>query len=394
MNRIAFVIPWYGDTIRGGAESECNKLAHCLQEAGIQVEVLSTCVKEAVNDRGINNMPAGVTVESGITVRRFKVKPQNKERYGPSLQKIYRGDVFSAEDEKAYLEEDINSPDMYDFIEKHNKDYDWFIFIPYLYPPSYFGRMRCLDNAVSIPCLHDEGFARMTAMKECMSSFRKMIFLSKPESDLANSLYDLSTVDTAGLGAYVDSGWEDTADPEAFRRKYDIKNDFILCAGRKDPGKKTDMLQDYFCRYIEEHPEYDIKLVFIGGGEWVIPDEYQDRIIDLGFVSAEDKYNAYAAALALCNPSFMESFSIVIMESWLAKRPVFVSEQCKVTANFCVESNGGLYFDDFNVFCGCMDFMMENREIIDQMGINGYEYVQSHFTKKAIQHKYIEFLQK
>ena len=59
---IAFVIPWYGDNIRGGAEAECNQLAHCFQDAGVAVEVLTTCVKEAADDRGINTLPQGKSI--------------------------------------------------------------------------------------------------------------------------------------------------------------------------------------------------------------------------------------------------------------------------------------------------------------------------------------------
>ncbi len=389
---IAFVIPWYGDDIRGGAESECNQLAHCFVEAGLSVEVLATCVREAADDRGTNNMPEGMTVESGITVRRFPVKDRDVERYNPANLKLFRNEPVTVEEELAYLEEDINSPKMYEYIREHRDDYEMFIFIPYLYPPSYFGSMECPDNAVIIPCLHDEGYAYMQLMKERMPHFKKMIFLSKPESDLAHELYDLSNVKTAVLGAYVESGWEDEVDAEAFRKKFHIHDDFILCAGRKEPGKMTDQLRDFYIRYKEKHPECTLKLVYIGGGKIDIPETYKEEIIDLGFVDLKDKHDAFAAAYVLCNPSHFESFSIVIMESWLAKRPVLVSEVCKVTTNFCLESNGGLYFDNYPVFEGCMDYFLTHREEAAQMGRNGFEYVQNNFVKNVIQKKYIDFL--
>lgn len=392
MKPIAFVIPWYGDDIRGGAESECNQLAHCLQEAGVPVEVLATCVKEAADDRGVNTLPEGESIESGIKVRRFPVKKRNVERYNPANLKLFKNQKVTREEELAYMEEDINSPKMYAYIREHQKDYEMFIFMPYLYPPAYFGAMECPDNAVSIPCLHDEGYAYMQLMKEQMPRYKKMIFLAKPESDLAHELYDLSQVKTAVLGAYVESGWEDELNPEAFREKFRIYDDFILCAGRKEPGKKTDQLRDFFIRYREKHPESRMKLVFIGGGRLDIPEKYKDEIIDLGFVDLEDKHNAFAAAYILCNPSYFESFSIVIMESWLAKRPVLVSEHCKVTANFCLESNGGLYFDSYPVFEKCMEYLTAHRDIADEMGQNGYKYVQENFVKDVIQKKYIEFL--
>lgn len=389
---IAFVIPWYGDDIRGGAESECNQLAHCLAEAGLQIEVFATCVREAADDRGKNTLPEGVSIESNILVRRFPVKKRDVERYNPANLKLFRNEPVSLDEEWAYLEEDINSPKMYSYISEHREDYEMFIFIPYLYPPTFFGSKECPDNAVIIPCLHDEGYAYMELMRERMSQFKKMIFLSKPESDLAHNLYNLQNVKTAILGAYVGSGWEDSVDPQSFREKFGIYDDFILCAGRKEPGKKTDELRDYFIRYKESHPECKLKLVYIGGGEIKIPEKHKNEIIDLGFVDIKDKHDAFSAAFVLCNPSHFESFSIVIMESWLAKRPVLVSEICKVTTNFCLESNGGLYFDSYPVFEGCIDYFLKHRDETNTMGQNGYHYVQANFVKKVIQEKYINFL--
>lgn len=391
MRPIAFVIPWYGDDIRGGAEAECNHLAHCLMEMGIFVEVLTTCVREASADRGRNTLASGTSDESGITVRRFKVRERNVERYNKANEKLYYNRPFSLQDELAYLEEDINSPDLYKYIRLNKENYEYFIFMPYLYGLTYFGSLECQDNAVLIPCLHDESYAYMEHMKERLSKFKGMIFLSEPEAQLASKLYHLENVKTAVLGAYVESGWEENCDPDHFRRKHGINDDFILFAGRKDAGKKVDELVRYYIGYKKVNPDTKVKLVMIGGGVVTIPEEYQSDIIDLGFVSAEDKHNAFAAASILCNPSHFESFSIVIMESWLAQTPVLVSKHCNVTTNFCRESNGGLYYDSFSVFCGCLDYLLNSQASAKQMGQNGYKYVTKHFIKSRIGEKYIEF---
>jgi glycosyltransferase involved in cell wall biosynthesis len=111
----------------------------------------------------------------------------------------------------------------------------------------------------------------------------------------------------------------------------------------------------------------------------------------LGFVSVEDKHNAFAAAEFLCNPSWFESFSLVIMESWLAKRPILVSEHCAVTTNFCHETNGGLYYNNYREFRECIIYLRENKETGDRMGENGFEYVMEHFTHKKIAQNYLDF---
>ena len=392
MKPIAFVIPWYGDNIQGGAETECNHLAHCFLDSGVKVEVLTTCVKKASDNRGKNTMSPGIAEESGVLVRRFKVRKQSKYRFDRVNKKISNNIPVTAEEERIYAEEDINSPAMYRYIRENRNNYELFIFMPYLYGPTYNGSRECQDNCVMIPCFHEESNAYMNITKECAARFKGMIFLSNPEAELAYKLYDLSKVKTAVLGAYVESGWEDSCSPQAFREKYNIQDDFILYAGRKDSGKKADELVKFFLRYKKMHKKEKLKLVMIGGGKLEIPGGFESEVIDMGFVSIEDKHNAFAASLFLCNPSYFESFSIVIMESWLAKRPVIVSEHCAVTTNFCQENNGGLYYDNFGTFCRCLDFMLTNKEIANQMGENGYHYVIDNFTHDVISAKYLDFL--
>ena len=392
MKPVAFVIPWYGDDIKGGAESECNQLAHLFLEKHIPVEVLTTCVKQASDDRGTNTLPEGSHMESGVCVRRFPVKKQNMEKLVPANLKLFHNEPVTPEEEKNYLEEDINSPAMYRFIRENRDHYHCFIFLPYLYGITYSGSAECLEKAVMIPCLHDEGYAHMELIRKRMEEIKKIIFLSRPEQELAEKLYDLSGAKREVIGAYVESGWESHVNPSSFRTKYRITDPFLLCAGRKESGKKTDMLLDYYL-YYQKKKKSRLKLVFIGGGNITIPDDSRKDVLDLGFVSLQDKYDAMASCLALCNPSFFESFSIVIMESWLAGRPVLVSEQCKVTADFCRESNGGLWFDSYGLFEGCVDYLLSHPDEANQMGRNGQHYVHTHFTKDAVFPKYMDFLE-
>lgn len=392
MKPIALVIPWYGDDIRGGAEQECNYLAHALQDAGADVEVLTTCVKDASADRGTNTIKPGLYTESGIKVRRFKVRKRDESAFIKSNSKIYNNENFTLDDEAVYFKEDINSPDMYEYIRNNKDNYKCFIFIPYMYGVTFNGSTECEEKSVIIPCLHDESYAYMNVLKEKMPKFKGMIFLSKPESDLAHSLYDISNTKTAILGGGLDTEWYADCKPDDFKNKYKIQDDFILFAGRKDAGKKADQLRDFFIKYKIRNPESTLKLVYIGGGDLAIPQEYKKEIFDLGFVSIEDKHDALAAAKFLCNPSYFESFSIVIMESWVAKRPVLVSEHCEVTKNFCLETNGGLYYRNYQEFELCINYLLENSDIADAMGENGFEYVMNNFTHEKIAKKYIVFI--
>lgn len=394
MKPIALVIPWYGDDIIGGAEKECNYLAHSLKAKGQEIEVFTTCVKDATCDRGKNIIAPGVYTESGILVRRFPVREsRNIREYTKANQNIYDNN-FSKEDEKIYFEEDINSDAMYKYIAENKDNYRAFIFIPYMYGITFNGSYNCPDNCILIPCLHDESYAYMEILKEKMKSYKGMIFHAKPEYELAEKLFDLNNVKTAVLGEGIDTEWYQECNGDSFREKYNIWDEFILFAGRKDSGKKADELINFYLKYRQENKDSKLKLVLLGGGKLLveIPIQYTKDVIDLGFVSVEDKHNAFAACTIFCNPSYFESFSLVIMESWIAKRPVLVSEHCAVTSNFCLETNGGLWYSNYPEFRECVNYMLNNADIADIMGGNGFKYVMDNFTHEKVAEKYLKFI--
>ena len=208
------------------------------------------------------------------------------------------------------------------------------------------------------------------------------------EYNLAKSIYNLSNIDAKVLGLGVDTNTIGNA--EKFREKYNIKSDFIIYAGRKDAAKNVDMLINYYSAYKYRNP-VDLKMVLIGGGDAGIPKYLKEEIIDLGFVSVQDKYDACAAASLLCQPSVNESFSFVIMESWLCGRPVMVHDKCPVTKEFVIKSNGGLYFGNYLEFEGCLNYLISNPEQADIMGKLGRKFVMDNFNWDVIVKRYTEY---
>jgi glycosyltransferase involved in cell wall biosynthesis len=115
---------------------------------------------------------------------------------------------------------------------------------------------------------------------------------------------------------------------------------------------------------------------------------------DLGFVPAQDKYDAMSAALFLCQPSKNESFSLVIMESWLCGKPVLVHAACAVTKDFAQRAEGGLYFNNYFEFEGCVRWLETHPEAAEQLGQNGREFVVANFDWNVVMKKYLAFFQK
>ena len=385
MKKLGFVIPWFGEKIPGGAEMELRGLTSHMAAAGIELEILATCVKEFSADWNVNYYPEGVEIINGVTVRRFPVRKRDTAAFDAVNCKLMHGLRVSAKDEEIYAREMVNSPALYEYMREHQDEYQVFVMIPYMFGTTYYGSLVCPEKTVLIPCLHNESYAYMKIFREAYSKIAGMIFHARPEADLAAKLYDLSGVDARVLGEGIDTDLQ--GEPQRFRDKYKISSPFVLYAGRKDAGKNVDTLVKYFAEYKKRH-DTDLKLVLIGGGEIGIPEECKDEILDLGFLPIQDKYDAYTAALCLCQPSTMESFSLVVMESWLAHRPVLVHGRCDVTRHFASASNGGLYFDGYFEFEGCVDYLLAHPEIADRMGENGRAFASGNFAWDVIVEKY------
>lgn len=365
-------------------------LAEHLHCAGNDIEILTTCVEKFNSDWNVDYYKEGIEFINEVQVRRFKIRKRNVRLFDEINDKLMKNLSVSYAEEELFLKEMVNSPDLYDYIGEHYEDYGVFAFTPYMFGTTFFGIQRCMDKAVLIPCLHDEGYAFMEHFKENFSKVRGMAFLSEPEYIFAHQIYDLRNVCTSVLGTGLDT--QILSDQERFRNKYGIRSPFILYAGRKDAGKNVPLLISYFRKYKLKN-ETDLKLILMGGGKIEIPQDMVHEIYDLEFVPAQDKYDACAAAEFLCNPSRYESFSLVIMESWLCGRPVVVFAGCEVMVNFVMESNGGLYFNNYSEFEACVNYISSHKEESDRMGRNGREFVISNFDWNIVVEKYKEFFE-
>jgi glycosyltransferase involved in cell wall biosynthesis len=387
--KVAFVIPWYGD-IPGGAEDACKRTAENLKMRGVDVEVLTTCAKEFLSDWNNNFYKEGVYEVDGITVRRFKLRLRETHLFNRINYKLMHNKKVSPQEEVQFITEMINSNNLYKYITDNKSKYDYFIFIPYMFGTTYFGTKVCPEKSILIPCLHDESYAYMNIYKEMFENVKGIIFLSEKECELAESLFDLNSKKRITLGGGVDT--DISYNGKRFLDKYGIEKDFMLYAGRKDMGKNVPQLIEYFSRYKRETND-EFKLILIGSGTVRTPVEYKNDIIDLGFVPKQDKYDAYAASTILCQPSLNESFSIVMMESWLCGTPVLVNAGCEVTKDHCIKCNGGLYFGNYEEFKECIKFFLHNSEAAQKMGMNGRKYVIDNYSWNIITTRYKHIFQ-
>lgn len=391
MQKIGFVIPWYGENEPGGIERELRELAAQLQLAGMEVEVLTTCVKDFRGDWNQNYYAAGTAVVEDIQVRRFPVHRRDASAFQRIQRKLAQGGRLSLTEEQAYVEESINSPLLYEYLRAAADEYAFFVFLPYSFGTTYFGMQSCPEKAVLLPCFQEEPTLYLRLFRQEYVHARGVIYHALPEMELAGRVYDFTATEQICIGCGMETQIQ--ANAETFRRTYQVEDPFILYVGRKDAEKNVPMLLRYFAEF-KRRQETSLKLVLIGDGIADIPVSIREDVYDLGYLSQQDKYHAMAAAEMFCQPSRQERFSAVVMESWLCGRPALVNAHCAVTRDAAHQSNGGLYFRDYFEFEGSILYLLSHPEIAKQMGESGKAFVQSHFPWKIIVEQYRAFFEK
>ena len=382
--RIAFVVPRYGVDSAGGAEALARGVAEHLAADGNEITVLTTCARDHFTWK--NYYRPGETTLGGVRLHRFPVDERiRQEEFASIQQRIASGTEVSRDEEEAWIRGSVHSRPLYDYIERRRGDFDCLVFIPYLFGTTWAGSRIAPEKSVIIPCLHDEPYARLGIFREMFGAVRGVIFNSDPERELAEELFGLG----AGRAAVAGMGIEPRPAyrPERFRRKFRVRDPFLIYAGRRERGKNTPLLVEYFRLFKKQNPG-DLALVLLGTGEVEIDPWLRRDVRDLGYVREDLKHDGYAASLALCQPSLNESFSIVVMEAWLAGAPCLVHGDCAVTSFHCVRSNGGLPFRDYYHFEESVLLLLERPELRGALAAGGRRYVEREYSWAAVMARY------
>lgn len=380
---IAFIVPRYGMDILGGAESLTRIVAEHLNKNNVNVEVLTTCAKDHFT--WDNYYKPGVYNINGVTVKKFEVNARNSKLYDEINNRIGMNQVVSEEEEETWIKESVNSNSLLNYIRESCDKYDFLIYIPWVFGTSYWGVDICPEKSLLIPCLDTSPYARLKIYRAMFKKCKGIIYNTEPEKILAKNYFDIENTKTAIIGMGFDIAV--SPDGERFRRKYGVNNRFMLYVGRRENGKNTHLLMEYFCKF-KEHNDTDLKLVLIGGGQVNIQKKHTNDVLVLNFVPEQDKFDAFAASIFSCQPSMYESFSMVMMESWICQTPVLVHEDCNVTKDHCVKSNGGLYFKNYDEFEACIHLLTQNSVLRNKMGENGRKYVVNNYSWDVVLKKF------
>ena len=371
---IAFVTPRFGSGVVGGAESVMAEAAFGLTGRGHEIEILTTCAKDHYT--WANHYPAGTEKHDGVMVRRFRTSTDtagvHRQRIG---NRILAGDLVDIADQQLWMNDSMRVSDLWHHVLDHADRYRALVFAPYMFWTTYAVGQIAPGKTIVMPCLHDEPPARLDIFGPLMEGARGVWFLTDPEADLARRLFDLPPRQ-AVVGAGIDLPV--AYDPDRFRAAYGIDQPFLYYGGRREWGKGWLDLLAAYGELVRTHPT-DLLLVTSGVGDLDVPQDLADRVVDVGFLTDDQRDNAMAAAAAYVQPSTMESFSRTVLEAWAAGTAVVANVDSAVVRWHVERSGAGLLYRGVSELVEALRFVADEPLAVANLAVPGRRYVEQGF---------------
>lgn len=384
--KVAIVVQRYGADINGGAEQHARYIAEHLS-THVQVEVLTTCAhRDYISWK--NELPAGKEMVHGIAVHRFKnAVERNPVDFAKWSQRVFT-QKHSINDELAWLDaEGPTSPELIEYIRRHEADYDFFIFFSFRYHHSFHGCRAVASKAILVPTAERDGALGLGIYPPVFRGVRAFMYNSYEERALIHGVSKNESVPGVVVG--VGSEIPERSNAGRFRQKFNIRDRFAIYVGRIDENKGCVELFDFFEHYSASLVD-GMHLVLIGTPHVPIPKH--PRIHHLGFVEDQDKYDAMAAAEVLIMPSYLESLSMVALEAWAMGKPVLANAKCDVLQGQCLRSNAGLFYANYAEFAETLRAIDTTPSLQAALGRNGRIFFERNYAWPVIVKKYVDML--
>jgi glycosyltransferase involved in cell wall biosynthesis len=156
-------------------------------------------------------------------------------------------------------------------------------------------------------------------------------------------------------------------------------------------GKGAGELFDFFTTYKRRNPG-PLALVFLGR---VVKEvgEHPD-VFRTGFVDDDVRRDAVAGCMALVQPSFFESFSMVLTEAWAAGKPALVQGYCDVLTGQARRSRGAIPYRGYAEFEAALDRLVADPGLAAALGRAGRRYVETHYSWDTVLDRYEGLLER
>ena len=174
------------------------------------------------------------------------------------------------------------------------------------------------------------------------------------------------------------------------------QNQQFVSVGRLVFYKNLEIVIDAIGIIKKKHPK--VRLIIVGDGphreklvEHVSKLGLESSVVFAGYVSAKEKTKIISESAAMVFPSTCEGFGLVILEAFLQKKPVLVSDM-KPTSEIVDDEKTGYIIEpqDATLWAEKMSACIENPQKISEMGNNGYDTLESRYNQDIMYEKIIK----
>ena len=388
--KLLYVVQRYGAEVAGGAEGHARDFATRMAARGHDVDVLTSCAVSYLD--WANHYPPGVEDLGGVRVHRLPVtRPRDQRLFGDLDARVTSPAVIPRWLQEEWMR--LQGPWMSElapWLTSRAREYDLAVFVTYLYFTTWAG-LRAVPSGLPTvlhPTAHDESYLYLRLFDRMFTRPDGFAFLSPEEEALVRRRF---RVRQPGVVVGVGAEPSPQGDAGSFRSRYGIGDrPYLLFVGRFDVAKAADELLAYFIALKERNPG---PLALLIVGEAIVePPEHPDIVVT-GFVDDAMKQGAFAGASIFVQPSYFESFSIVLLEAWAHGVPALVQGRCDVLAGQARRSGAALPYEGFAEFETAVEMLLSDEALRARLAAAGRSYLDTHYRWDAMLSDYEGFLE-
>ena len=389
--RILYVVQRYGEKIVGGSETACRLFAEHLVDRGHQVDVLTSCAHNYVD--WADEYAPGTETINGVTVHRRSVtETRTEDRFGAVHPWMMNHPKLASRFDQIRWAR-LMGPQLEgqrEWLLDNAHHFDVTVFMTYLYATTTFGLPTVAGRVPTVlqPTAHDEPAAYVDYFNAVFRLPDAFIFFTPEEREIVTNIYRIEP-EGAVVGIGIDNPSQESTGTEVLRRYQLTGEKYLLYVGRIDESKGVGELLRFFDAYRTRNGNRT-KLVLVGDPVMEVP--VDDDIVVVGFVGDEEKSSLIAGSIALVQPSYFESFSIVLCEAWQQGRPALVQGRCAVLRGQALRSNGALPYEGFAQFEALVNLLIDDPGMADELGAAGREYVRRNYNWAIVMDRFEETL--
>lgn len=264
------------------------------------------------------------------------------------------------------------SSEMEAFIEDHIHEYDLVVAHNNVFRPAVYAMSAAKKNnipSILVPHPHlDDDFYHFPDLLE--SARNASLVLAAPQA--ACEFYKSKGCNVAYMPAGCDANEEfKEEDKVAFQALYNSAEPFVLVLGRKAGAKNYHKVIEAVDKLNAKGTS--IKVVLIG------PDD-DGELIDsinamyLGRQPRQVVRGALMSCVALVNMSSSESFGIVLLEAWMAGKPVIANKHCVAFHDMAVDNLNALMVED-TALASSIQILVSDLDKQKMLGLEGKKQV-------------------